>query len=257
METFAPNEIYKLVTVATIVLLAFGLFVAMFIVAFKKKERLLLHINLLQKQELEQELLHSQIEIQEQTLKIISQEIHDNIGQALSLALLNMNQVEPSNDFFETKLNTATTAVGKALQDLRDISKSLNTDSINEIGLITAIENELEIINKSGIKTHFIIEGKMQKLAPKTELILFRMLQESINNIIKHTKAQNLTISAYYGSTHLEILVEDDGIGFNINEIKKGQGLNNLQNRSKFINAQINIESTINKGTTVRIDIPF
>lgn len=257
METFNTQDLYTIIITTTIVLLIIGVFLVVYILLYKKKEHSLIAKNLQQKQKFEATLLQTQIEIQEQTLKTISQEIHDNIGQVLSLANLNLNLVETDNPHNSTKIATATNLVNKAIQDLRDISRSLNTDNIQQAGLIAVIKTELEIIKKSGININFIAEGKEVKLLPQVELILFRMLQECINNSIKHAKANNINITAYYGIATVEFTIDDDGIGFNEATVKKGQGLNNLHNRSKFINANIDINSVENKGTTVRIEVPI
>src|SRR5215217_789660 len=99
----------------------------------------------------EQEILLAQLEIQEQTLKNISQEIHDNIGQVLSLAKLHINTMsydDPKG--LHDKINDSKHLITKAIQDLRDLSKSLNTDYVTELGLIKSVEYELELIQKTG-----------------------------------------------------------------------------------------------------------
>ncbi|MEI2749016.1 MAG: histidine kinase [Ferruginibacter sp.] len=98
----------------------------------------------------QQELLQTQIEIQEQTLKTISQEIHDNVGQILSLAKLNLNIFPAANDEQQTKINDTKQLVSKAIIDLRNLSRSMYGDQLNELGLNDAIANELSIIRNTG-----------------------------------------------------------------------------------------------------------
>jgi signal transduction histidine kinase len=256
MET-NNNQIATGIIVASILLILLCTFTLLFVLLFIDKKRRMQRANDLMKATFEKELLQSRIEIQEQTLKKISQEIHDNIGQVLSLVNVNLTLVEAKNDYSDIKITNAIDLVNTAIQDLRDISRSLNTDNIIEKGLIAVVENELEIIRKSGVDITFIAEGKECKLLPQMELILFRMLQECLNNCIKHAKAKEIIITANYGVHYLELAILDNGIGFNTSDIKKGQGLNNLEHRSKFINAQFEIESEENKGTIVRIKVPF
>ena len=138
----------------------------------------------------QQTLLQTQLEIQEQTFKNISQEIHDNIGQVLSLAKLNINTMsEATPEILQEKINDSKDLISKAIQDLRDLSKSLNTDYITELGLIRAVEYELEMIKKTGnYKMQFDIEGKAIRLEKQQELIFFRIVQEALHNIIKTCK---------------------------------------------------------------------
>ena len=106
------------------------------------------------KSDFQQTLLQTQLEIQEQTLKTISEEIHDNIGQALSLAKLKLNTVDfTKQEQLIEKITDSKNLVSKAIQDLRDLSRSLNTDNIAAMGLIRAIEYELELFRKSGYIT--------------------------------------------------------------------------------------------------------
>src|SRR5690606_6033411 len=122
----------------------------------------------------------TQLEIQEQTLKNISQEIHDNIGQALTLAKLNLNAVMAEDTQLQEKILNSKELVSKAITDLRDLSHSLDTDYVLEMGLQRSIEYELELIRKTGIvRTDLHVEGNLQRLERQKELILFRIVQES------------------------------------------------------------------------------
>ncbi|MFY7965782.1 MAG: sensor histidine kinase [Chitinophagaceae bacterium] len=204
-----------------------------------------------------QTILQTQIEIQEQTLKTISQEIHDNIGQQLSVSKFTLNTIETTdNKLLNDKIDTCKRIIGKAIQDLRDLSKSINNDAVEQQGLVAALKHELEIINKFGLNTSIEVIGISAKLNPQIELILFRIIQESLNNAIKHANATNIKTSLTYSINKLEITVEDNGIGFNTNAIKsKGIGLINIQNRCKVIDASFAIESQNGKGTQVKISI--
>ncbi|MGE5108972.1 MAG: sensor histidine kinase [Sphingobacteriales bacterium] len=211
----------------------------------------------------EQELLKTQLEIQEQTLKNISQEIHDNIGQVLSLAKLHLATFEIGEpELMKQKVDGSKELITKAIQDLRSLSKSLDTDAISAIGLYQAAKNELDSIEKAGFHhTHLILDGAFYKLEPNVELILFRVFQEVLNNIIKHAGAKNITVQFNYQPQILTLKISDDGIGFDLNRINEnnssdfGLGLKNMHNRTKIVNADFLMESRIGKGTTVTITI--
>lgn len=220
-----------------------------------------------EKQELEknlaQILLQSQLEIQEQTLKNISQEIHDNIGQVLSLAKLNLSTMEPDNpDELKEKIADSKKLVSKAIQDLRDLSKSMNTDNIEALGLVRAVEYEVDMIRKAGFKTELNVEGSKIRLEPQKELILFRIIQEVTNNIIKHAEAASIEISIAYTESELKIEVKDDGKGFDLSPLNEnssafGLGIRNMHSRAKLINADFNMNSEMGKGTTVSLMVPL
>jgi len=210
-------------------------------------------------------LLESQLEIQEQTLQTISQEIHDNIGQVLSLAKLNLGTMDAGKpEQLQQKIDDSKHLIGKAIQDLRDLSKSLNTDYVAEMGMIQAIDYELEMIRKSGaLTTSFTIEGSSVKLEAQKELIIFRIVQEVINNIIKHAKASSLRIVLTYAPGRCTIAVTDDGAGFDLSPLtaghnnKFGLGIRNMHKRAQLIGAEFTIASTIGVGTTVSLQLPL
>jgi signal transduction histidine kinase len=212
----------------------------------------------------QEELLRTQLEIQEQTLKTISEEIHDNIGQALSLAKLKLNTLKYDQpDLLVEKINDSRDLVSKAIRDLRDLSRSLNTDSIASMGLVRAIEQELEIFRKSGFQTTLYTEGEIRKMEPQQELILFRIVQESLNNIIKHAEAKTIRVTALYTATELDLQVEDDGKGAEPAELDmegnsyKSLGLRNMNNRARMIGGSFAIHSVPGNGTIIKLTIPF
>lgn len=214
--------------------------------------------------EFQSTLLMTQLEIQEQTLKTISEEIHDNIGQALSLAKLKLNTLKYDQpDLLVEKINDSRELVSKAIRDLRDLSRSLNTDSIASMGLVRAIEQELELFRKSGFQTTLYTEGEIKKMPPQQELILFRIVQESLNNIIKHAEAKSIKVTAHYTDTELDLQVEDDGKGAAPAELDmegnsyKSLGLRNMHNRARMIGGSFTIHSVPGNGTLIQLIIPF
>lgn len=239
------------------------LFVVFIIISVRRRKRLSMEKEQL-RIAFEKELLHTQLEIQEQTLKTISQEIHDNIGQALSLAKLNLNTMDTASpEELQAKIVNSKNLVSKAIQDLRDLSRTMNTDHIAALGFTRSLEMELEIMRKSGFKSAFRIEGNVQKLEPRRELILFRIVQEVLNNVIKHADAETITVTAKYEAENLKLTVQDNGRGFDRKAVAgtgdktAGQGLQNMESRSRIIGANFSIVSKPGSGTTIIIDIPY
>lgn len=254
-------EIRILVIALTCLFLLLGSVVLIFFGVYKKNQ----NTKEKQIQILNKEILSTQLEIQEQTLKNISQEIHDNIGQALTLAKLNLNTMSIENtDQLQQKITLSKTLVSKAIVDLRDLSHSLNTDYVAEMGLLRSIEYELEMIAKTGIvKTSLQISGQVYRFDKQKELITFRIVQEVLNNIIKHAKADNITVQAVYTIETLELSIKDDGLGFeptpaeqsSNNQAGLGLGMRNMYNRAKLIGAGFVIESSVGNGTLVKLSL--
>jgi len=266
MDTQEGNLATTVISV-TLGFLLLGGFIIFFIVL--NRFRINKHIR--EKKDMEnifsQTLLQTQLEIQEQTLKTISQEIHDNIGQVLSLAKLNLNTIDiTKQDELLEKISGSKQLVSKAIQDLRDLSKSLNTDNIAAIGLLRAIEYELDLIKKAGEhQTVLEINGSIIRPDPQKELIVFRIVQELLNNIIKHAEAKLIKVQANYSSAELELTISDDGKGFNLEPIEKeentdngsGLGIRNMHNRAKLIGADFTMNSIGGQGTTVKLKLPL
>lgn len=210
----------------------------------------------LMKTQFQQELLRTQLEIQEQTLKTISEEIHDNVGQVLSLAKLNLNTFENNP---QKKLDDTKELISKAINDLRDLSRSMHGDRIAELGLQQSLIDELQILQNSGeFETHFNITGDAYKLSPQKEMVIFRIVQESLNNAIKHAKAKNIHLHINYQPNLFTLTVQDDGTGFDILAIqnKNGIGLKSMQNRANLIGATCTLQSSVNNGTIITIELP-
>jgi two-component system NarL family sensor kinase len=207
------------------------------------------------------EMLSAQLEIQEQTFNQISQEIHDNVGQILSLAKVQINIMNESEDMNREMLNEVKQNIGKAMIDLRDIAKSLNSERIRSLNICSAVSNEAERINKSGIiHTDVLVEGSEREMDEQKKLILFRIIQESMQNIIKHANASQVWIMFNYLPGNLKIIIKDNGKGFDTEDATKksaGLGLSNIKTRVSLTGGTSNIESIHGKGTTITINMPY
>ncbi|GGB23441.1 sensor histidine kinase [Puia dinghuensis] len=166
--------------------------------------------------EFQHEILSSKLEIQEQTFQEISQEIHDNIGQILSLARLHIATMDDAgNTVLANKIRDSKTLVSKAIHDLRHLSHRLNTDYITEVGFDVAVKREIDAIARSeAYETKFSVEGKPYRFDQQKELILFRIVQELLNNILRHAHAKTISVSLSYDPAALLVMIQDDGQGF-------------------------------------------
>jgi signal transduction histidine kinase len=239
-------------TAALIMLLLF--FFLLFIQYSRRQMEHVKQLKILQ-QNFEHTLLQSQLEIQEQTFTNISQEIHDNIGQVLSLVRLNIRMLEEQPD--KQRICQTDELVGKAIRDLRAITQQLNTDYIKEAGIVEAIRQLLISVEQSGkFKISFKIEEACFNLDENKAIILFRIMQEIINNIIKHSEATAIDVVIEGNETLRSIRISDNGKGFDtavITEHRAGLGISNMIYRSKIIGVEVDIKSSFGQGTVITI----
>lgn len=212
----------------------------------------------------ERMLLETEIEIREQTFQYISKEIHDNITQSLSLANLTLNCLDQYSIDYKAQLSKTKDQVSKALNDLNDLSKSLDSDIVESHGLSQAVRFEIEKYLKFlPYDIAFTQQGLEKNLESNKELFLFRIIQESLNNIIKHANANEVKICFQYETDQIIVSIEDDGIGFDpeflltIKKAGKMAGLKNMRQRTEVLGGSFMIDSKPNIGTIIRIIIPY
>jgi two-component system, NarL family, sensor kinase len=213
------------------------------------------------REKLKAEMLSTQLEIQEQTFNHISQEIHDNVGQMLSLAKVQISIMNERKETNPDLLNEVKQNIGKAMTDLRDIAKSLNSERIRTMSLHAAAAIEAERINKSGI-VHIIVEviGEEKNMHEQKKLVMFRIIQEGLQNIIKHAGASQVYIRLTYFPENLQTSIEDNGKGFNMEQVIgkiTGLGLANIQTRAALTGGTASIQSEPRVGTTITVNMPY
>ena len=252
-KAIEEENLTTMILLGSIIVVAFVGFVVLLAYLFTTRKNKLIQEKQLMKTQFEQELLQTQLEIQEQTLKTISEEIHDNVGQVLSLAKLNLNTFESNS---EQKLQDTKVLISKAINDLRDLSRSMHGDRITELGLQQSLADELQILENSGeFRTRMTITGEPYKLPPQKEMVLFRIAQEALNNVIKYSKAKNITVTLNYANGNFSLAVTDDGTGFDLHS-KTGIGLKSMQNRAALIGGRFNLQSAPGSGTSITIELP-
>jgi two-component system, NarL family, sensor kinase len=245
---------------ASVFLISVAVGIIILILVYQKRQLHYLDEKRQMKISFENEMLKSQLEIQEQTLKIIGEEIHDNIGQVLSLVKLNLNTFNNLPEATQQKADTTKELVSKVINDLRQLSRSLHGDKVAEIGLKEAIEGQLKIIMNSGqFATELTVTGTQNPLQAQQEMVLYRMVQELLNNAVKHSKATQLKATLVYAPAAFTLTISDNGIGFDASTLeasKTGIGLTNIYNRAALIGATVTVDSSPGNGTSVGIVLP-
>lgn len=264
MQDTGPEIYFIIVIGAVLALLLVGFIVSILFLYQRRQHRQEQELTRM-REEYEREVLRSQLEIQEESFKTIGQELHDNIGQMLSVVKLSLAVLPvPKDHAAYEPIQNSRSVLNKAMTDLADLTKSLHTDRIAQIGLADSIQFELESLKRSGlVEIELHITGPEQHLDEQKSIFLFRIFQENMNNILKHARAKNVKVSLQYTDDEFILQIADDGVGFDI-EAKKnstlstaGVGLKSIFNRAKLIGAVLDMQSEVGKGTTVTIRLPM
>lgn len=205
------------------------------------------------------QLLQARLEMQEETFGTISREIHDNVGQLLSLAKVQLNIAGQHEMVDRTLLEEIKANIGQAMADLRDIAKSLSSERLQQITLAQAAKQELQRIARGdALACTMEINGTEKPLSEQQKIILFRIIQESFQNVLKHAKGNKIHMNFDFTESHLSIIIEDNGIGFDPSKNPQtGLGLQNMATRAALIGGTAVIDSTINQGTTITLTVPY
>lgn len=195
------------------------------------------------------------MEVQEQDRRRISQELHDDLGQRLALLEIQLTQLADKCSCEETVkgLRSVRERIGELDQDLHRICCQLYPVLLEKLGLITAVKSLCREFSQSGIKAEFIHENCPTTVSKSVSLCLYRVIQESLHNVAKHSKAKAAKVILRGSSGRLEAIIEDAGVGFDAGQIRPaGLGLSSIEERVRRSGGRISIASTPGMGTQVR-----
>lgn len=252
-ETF---QIVLFIVSGTVILMGFSAFVIFSALQYRKAKR----IHELEKAEMknifEKEVLQVKVEVQEETLSFVSEEIHDNIGQVLSLVKMNISGLKNTSN--ESKVTSASELLNTAIRDLRGLSHILSENQLENNEILQLVEKLTTDINKSGRMTAELNTSNLEDmcLGKKKTLVLFRIIQEAVNNALKYSDGTELLVNLEYNTQSLKVSITDDGKGFDYESLKFiSNGLLNIQRRSELINASLDYQSIRNKGTFIKLEL--
>lgn len=225
------------------------------------KQKALFSETLLHQQELRNKAI---VEAEEKERIRIARELHDGIGQQLSATKMNLSA-------FETNLTSLPSAVISKYQDLislvddavkevRNVSHNMMPNALIRSGLVSAVRDFVNKLSLSEmLKVDLEIVGLNERLENTTETVLYRVLQETVNNIIKHADATQISIQLIKHNDYLNMMVEDNGKGFDPSRLHsfEGIGLKNIVSRIQYLNGSVDFDSSLNRGTTVIINVPI
>jgi len=249
------SQIYFLIIVGTVLLLSLVFFIILSVIFYQKAQHKHLQTMNNLKNAYQQEILKAQLEMQEQTFQTISQEIHDNIGQILSLIRLNISTIKTEEDSpSERKVITSKELLDQAIEDLRDLPNMLNTEYVGRQGLAELLRFQLNLIQKTGLyNTTLEIHGEERPLDPEKKLIIFRIAQEALNNIMKHAQAKDVSMLLMYMPEKIILSIKDNGRGFSPEQTEKGLGLQNMAHRANLIGATFTLQSKPGEGALAQV----
>jgi two-component system, NarL family, sensor kinase len=199
----------------------------------------------------ENTILNVEKEIREDILGYVGRELHDNVGQLLSLAKLNLSSSKAE------KVHEGKVLINEIIKEVRSLSKSLNLDWVESITLEEYITVELGKLESTEFcKVAFQKNGNPLQLDKEKKLVLIRIIQESLNNSIKHARPSLIEITVNSDNSKSEIAIKDDGRGFVVSNNSEGSGMFNLKNRMNTIGGELLVQSKIGKGTEIKLILP-
>jgi signal transduction histidine kinase len=207
-------------------------------------------------------LMNTVIAVQDKERKRIAEDLHDSLGSILSAAKLKLSTVaETKNDNgqqanYEETMNL----LDEAVNEMRSISHNLLPASLLRLGLVAGLQNLFDkIFSRSGLQISFITHGFKKRIDENVEVSIYRIVLEAINNIVKHAQAKNVAVQLLQYETYINVLIEDDGVGFDKSVVSKEQGigLNNIFSRVDYMKGSVDIDTRPKAGTVINIDIPY
>jgi PAS domain S-box-containing protein len=228
--------------------------------------------DITEKKEMEERLLQQEVnkqklvaqamvDAQEKERAEIGKELHDNINQILSTTKLYLELAKSDNKERLNLINRSAGNIHNAIREIRNISRSLVPASIGDLGLIDSLTDLVESLQLTrAIQAEFHPMGNFdEKLSDKTKLMLFRIIQEQVNNVLKHSGARHLVIELILEETEnrIELNITDDGKGFNPEKVrKKGLGLSNIRSRADLFGGKVTIQSAPGRGCKLKVQVP-
>ena len=254
------KEGFLLIGVASIILIsiAIGFFFVMLIYRKRKIEHV--HEVDAMKEKFHKEMLETHVEIQKDTMQQIGREIHDNVGQKLTLAALYTEHLnlQETNMPSSEKISSITALINESISDLRELSQYLTNQS-GGAGLEILLQKEAAKLQRAEIcSVHFESKGKPVELSLKINNMVLRIAQEFLHNSIRHSACKNIFVRLIFDETGFRLRLADDGMGFITDDMNThaGIGLDNMRKRAGLIGAEYSLRSSPGNGTSLDLFIP-
>lgn len=203
------------------------------------------------------------INAEENERKRIAADLHDGVGQMMSAAKMNLsafeNEISFKDETQKVYFDKLIGLVDESCREIRSVSHQMMPNALLKSGLASAVKEFIDKIDTKIIKINLYTEGLNERLDGNIETVLYRVIQECVNNVIKHSGADKLDISLIKDADGIAATVEDNGKGFDMNDKLKfeGIGLKNITSRIEFLKGSVDFDSSPGKGTLIAIHVPF
>ena len=202
------------------------------------------------------------IEAEEKERLRIARDLHDGVAQTMTAAKMQLEHfMDRAGGTLQQhdELKNAFELVTDAAKEVRSISHSMIPNALIKSGLVAAVRDFVNRMGNEKLKINLVVLGLNERLADNIETVIFRVLQELVNNIVKHANAKEITIQLIREGKEFTLMVEDNGIGFDVEKMmdQQGIGLKNITSRVEYLNGTIDFDSTIGKGSTIIVEIPL
>lgn len=211
----------------------------------------------------QQSQIKAMVATQEEERKRISRDLHDEVGTKLSalklfVSSLHEKATNVNNEEIKSLAKSSEQFITEAMQEVRQLLLNLSPTVLEEFGYTIAVEGLINKINETKqIAFTLVVFGMTHRMQKDYELALYRITQELVNNVLKHSAAKNVSLQIGQRDEKIILMIEDDGKGFEVNAHRDGYGLHNLDARTRLMHGTINIDSQPGKGTSVLIEIPY
>lgn len=202
------------------------------------------------------------IEAEEKERSRIAAELHDGVGQMMSAAKMNLSVFENewsfNTDHQKTSFQKLISLVDESCKEIRNVSHQMMPNALAKNNLPQAVQDFIDKIDTKVIKVSLYSDGDFGNLDKNVETMLYRVIQECVNNVMKHSGAKHLDISMMKDGDGIDITVEDNGRGFDTEKVlnQNGIGLSNIISRIKFLQGTVDFDSDMSRGTLIAIHVP-
>jgi two-component system, NarL family, sensor kinase len=203
------------------------------------------------------------IEAEEEERQRIARDLHDGVGQMMSAAKMNLSAFESdiqfANEEQRLSFSTIIRLVDDSCKEVRHVSHNMMPNALLKNSLANAIRDFVDKMDKKALQVHLYTEGLDERLDSNIETVFYRVIQECVNNVIKHASATTLDISVIREKDGISATIEDNGKGFDTTDKEKfgGIGLKNILTRVEYLKGTVEFDSAPGKGTLVSLHVPF
>ena len=209
---------------------------------------------------LQQKLLRAEVETLEKERKRIAEDLHDDVGPLLSSVKLNLNSLDIEDETDQKTFKNINTIIDRVIADIRTTSHNLMPYVLVKKGLMEAVEDFADKLNNAQeVAVHFDDQTSGRDFSEEQKLNLYRVVQETVNNALKHAQARNIFIEATETQNSWKMTIRDDGRGFDYQQKKRdagGLGLKNVRSRVDLLGGKLNYHSAPGAGTSITVTLP-